>query len=422
MNELSNINSTVEKRSCFHCDSVNNIYQPEDCIIYACPVCLRIDGKIGNKSYRSLKNNWKNNYASLKLHAVGNFNGKTITIIGIAYKKGFSLPWTEYQTIDEDNNLHIFSECKGHFHYLKYIPVEDEYYKASRIVVSKNLRSFTIEDHTFERYENSYNKTQAIIGEFSYNVIDIKEILCADYICPPYLITAETHKDGKVDLFSGYYVSLEKMREIFPDQTFRYPDSSILGLAQPIFFGLDKKKINKYGLYGVCILIFLFIVFKISSSETLIDSVAFKTTVDDKDYISNSFTLDEGLGDHYLTFTGDSPSVDNEWIENQITLVNEKTGEERELSLGIEYYSGVEDGYSWSEGSTVSEVSLANVKPGKYHIKSSFVSANPYRNLSFNMEVYDSSPLNWNFGVLIVIFGGLIVIFNFTYNNIEEKR
>ena len=107
MNELTNIANKVNTRTCFHCDSVNNVYQTEDCIIYACLVCFRIDGKIGNKSYRSYTNNWKAHYASIKLHAVGNFNGKKITVVGIAYKKGFSLPWTEYQTVDEDNNICI---------------------------------------------------------------------------------------------------------------------------------------------------------------------------------------------------------------------------------------------------------------------------------------------------------------------------
>lgn len=422
MNELTNIVNKVNTRTCFHCDSVNNVYQTEDCIIYACPVCFRIDGKIGNKSYRSYTNNWKAHYASIKLHAVGNFNGKKITVVGIAYKKGFSLPWTEYQTVDEDNNIHIFSECKGHFHYLKYIPEDDEYYKEVRIEAGKNAKEFKLENYTFERYEYSYNRSIAIIGEFNYNVIDIKDILCGEYICPPYLISTEIKKDKKVDVFSGYYVPLNKMREIFPDQTFIYPDSSILGMAQPILYGLDKKKINKYGLIGVFLLTILFLFLKLNESDSVINSLILMNTEDNKDYISNSFVLEDKFNNHYLKFEAECPPVDNEWIENQITLVNEKTGEERELALGIEYYSGVDDGYSWSEGSTDSETNLASVKPGKYHIKSKFVSAYSDRNLPFKMLVYDSSPLNWNFGILVLIFGGLIIIFNFTYNNIEEKR
>src|SRR5205085_4584400 len=45
-----------------------------------------------------------------------------------------------------------------------------------------------------------------------------------------------------------------------------------------------------------------------------------------------------------------SANVDNNWVYVAGDLINEETGLVQEFELPIEYYYGVEDGESWSEG------------------------------------------------------------------------
>jgi hypothetical protein len=421
MNELTTHNQSTPTITCFHCDTVTKLYQPNDYVIFACPSCNRISSKNQEDDYKRLKNNWKTSYASLKLYAEGTFEGKKITVAGIALKKNRTSRWTEYHLVDETGDGHILSEYLGHFHYLKFIPEDDETYKPLRKKLDKNCHKFEFEGYEFERYEFNYTNTIAITGEFPYDAINISDVYCADFIAPPYLISIELNKDKTIELFSGYYVSLNEMRTMFPSQTFSYPSSEVMGMAQPILWGLDKKKVNFYGMVGVGILTFFFILFHIFSNENILVIQNIDKIISGNEYISNSFVLEDNIANHYLQFNAQS-DVSNSWVEDQITLVNESTGEEREIALGIEYYSGVDNGYSWSEGSTISEVCLSGVPGGKYHIKSKFVTSDVDSYLPFSMTVYDSYPTNWNFGILIVIFGGLIFLFNITYNNLEEKR
>jgi hypothetical protein len=60
--------------------------------------------------------------------------------------------------------------------------------------------------------------------------------------------------------------------------------------------------------------------------------------------------------------------VHNSWMEADITLVNDNTGEEFHFEQGVEYYSGVEDGESWSEGQNYTDLTLSYIPEGKYHL------------------------------------------------------
>jgi hypothetical protein len=60
--------------------------------------------------------------------------------------------------------------------------------------------------------------------------------------------------------------------------------------------------------------------------------------------------------------------VANSWLETEIDLVNEGTGQvERELVVGVDFYSGYDDG-PWEEGSRKRSVIVPAVPPGKYRM------------------------------------------------------
>ena len=59
-------------------------------------------------------------------------------------------------------------------------------------------------------------------------------------------------------------------------------------------------------------------------------------------------------------------NVDNTWMEVQGDLINQATNEAQGFSLPIEYYQGVEDGESWSEGSQSPSVYVSALPEGTY--------------------------------------------------------
>src|SRR5206468_72139 len=64
-----------------------------------------------------------------------------------------------------------------------------------------------------------------------------------------------------------------------------------------------------------------------------------------------------------------SAPVDNTWAYVEGDLVNDDTGLVQNFSMPIEYYHGVEDGESWSEGSTTSDTHLSALPAGRYTLR-----------------------------------------------------
>ena len=61
--------------------------------------------------------------------------------------------------------------------------------------------------------------------------------------------------------------------------------------------------------------------------------------------------------------------VDNSWLEVDGDLFNEETGLVQSFSAQLEYYQGVEDGESWSEGEKSTEIFLSALPAGKYTLR-----------------------------------------------------
>jgi uncharacterized membrane protein len=70
-----------------------------------------------------------------------------------------------------------------------------------------------------------------------------------------------------------------------------------------------------------------------------------------------------------LEFEFEAPSLDNTWLAAQLDLVNEETGEVIQVSPEASYYSGVDDGERWSEGSRSASKQTAEVDPGRYVLR-----------------------------------------------------
>src|SRR5262249_57728788 len=66
-----------------------------------------------------------------------------------------------------------------------------------------------------------------------------------------------------------------------------------------------------------------------------------------------------------IRVTAVSP-VENSWVGVEGALVNEETGLVQIFDLPIEYYHGVEDGESWSEGGKEAHVYLSALPPRPY--------------------------------------------------------
>jgi hypothetical protein len=61
--------------------------------------------------------------------------------------------------------------------------------------------------------------------------------------------------------------------------------------------------------------------------------------------------------------------VSNSWASFDVDLVNEENNEVESVPIDIEFYNGVEDGESWSEGGQSKDVTLSSVPAGRYMLR-----------------------------------------------------
>ena len=98
----------------------------------------------------------------------------------------------------------------------------------------------------------------------------------------------------------------------------------------------------------------------------------------------------------------------NFWLEIDGDLVNEESGVVQEFSLPVEYYEGVTDGESWSEGSRESTAFLSALPAGQYTLRIAGHHEPQQMPLSFEISVHENVPRLQH---LIVALVGVSLLF-----------
>jgi hypothetical protein len=62
-------------------------------------------------------------------------------------------------------------------------------------------------------------------------------------------------------------------------------------------------------------------------------------------------------------------NLQNSWASFDVDFINEANNEVESVPLDIEFYSGVEGGESWSEGSREGSTSFSAIEGGKYRLR-----------------------------------------------------
>jgi hypothetical protein len=120
-------------------------------------------------------------------------------------------------------------------------------------------------------------------------------------------------------------------------------------------------------------------------------------------------------------FVKSTVPLNNDWMELDLSLVNDASNEAYEARQAIEYYSGYDDGESWSEGGQVAESSFSSVPAGNYRL---MVDPSPGQMGPNGMDV--SLELKSNVGVwgnfwmiffLIIIFPLYAFLYRWYFEN-----
>lgn len=415
------INQSVNtaKVKCDKCQTESIIQNLKSVEVFCCPKCQKIYSKTHPEYSKINGKELKDTAILLPLGSECTIDDVAYKVVGCANKheKGYSAEkWQEYVLIDNNKNYAFINCSYGHWTFMKECPKPQNFNEKSAFIDFENTDGLNYKMHS-----SYYQITEALVGEFPYDVIDVKRRFTREFVNAPRMFTYERWGEERT-YFTGHYMTPKEVRKSFGDTEIKTPGRSGIGSCQPFYFNINPQSFQRLSFIFFAITFVIYLLFGninqevqlVSNKGILVDSVK-------KEHIvSRSFTL-FGPNPSLLKIVSHS-SVDNDWIEADMTLVNEKTGEEKFFSTGIEYYHGYSDGESWSEGSTDKTEYLNNISPGTYHLDINVMGSDVSTYRDIQIMVYKDYPTNWNYWLLIIVFGCITFIVVYFGNRFENAR
>lgn len=344
----------------------------------------------------------------------GEIEGKTYTVIGFLLKReeGTSYKWKEYNLRDEDGKIVTLSEFNGHYNLIEEIDYFDE---IKTFNSSINYEGNTY--HIFNKYKVDLLSAQ---GEFSYQIINDSISKVSEFIAPPYILIYESDKN-EARYYHGRCILPKQVEKAF--ELAVIPEQIGTGATQTMFLGINYSLFTKICFSFFILLFVIQYYFALTNTSTRVYQEAFaQSNMNDstKVLVSNTFQITDAPTALQFDLVS---NVDNDWFGVTIELINHNTGDRFEVDKTIEFYSGVDEGESWSEGSKSESVFMSQVPAGTYHINlyPEWGSINKDRN-NFEIWVYKDVAMWSNFWVTVLVGVILIIIHYIRFRIFESNR
>lgn len=462
--------------TCEKCNRTNKIVGFPSSRSYACS-CFTQYGFTSNRSIIKYKKFNDDGIAyHLPLHMVGNIDGVDYTIIGRLVKQdeNFSI-WEEYTLFNKELGYKFLSIYASNY-------VLFDFFKPKEPVdvIREDVPNWIMDGNDKFKIFNDY-KSKVILaeGEFAGDIFNDKDYQNIEFIAPPQIISYEQPIGESISILKGRQLTRTEMNDIFgQDHYFGLP-TEVVG-SSPYLDDTPFRKILY--IFASIFCTYLALQYFIGKRSVTAEKISFSPTVrptsnadlglavgatrivsaydfgqislDDKAYISDSaFVNDIGNTVHAVRFNSNEDSIKyksinrsnsgsipfeikskraaieinlaamvfDSWVDFDMEIVNQTTGESFSKNLAAEYYSGFEDGESWSEGSQTASIVFGGLERGKYTLNYTGTTG---MGRVFNADLllqetsYLSSNFWWGFWALLIPLG----IYIFVYYSRESMR
>ena len=358
--------------ACPECGTLITYYDVEGSEYYACPSChayFKYSGEETPKVFGNYKQ-VAHELPIIPLGALGKVAGSLWRVLGFVVRCEFQAQqysWTEYQLYDASTGAYAqLAQYRGHWMLARPAPATHDYQaKPNGDFVFTKEANFKI-----------YNRYQArivwAVGEFDWDIEGDDDLTITEFIAPPVMLVREKRKDSdQLTWYRAEHLEPAEVATAFGLDPAVMPAREGVGALQPDPIDAKGGAMRTLTVLAIGL---LFIGQLLSSmlhptqkllSENLqvqADSAAAPGT--GRVIVSTSFTLPQQAAlDIDLTAT-----LSNQWLELPVSLVNEQTGQGFEFTKNIEFYSGVERGETWREGSRDASALLTKIPAGRYHL------------------------------------------------------
>jgi uncharacterized protein DUF4178 len=333
--------------------------------------------------------------------------------------------WSEYLLYHPQVGFRWLVESDAHWNFVEPVPPGE---------VTEDLKSVQFRGKTFKIFQDAEARVEYVSGEFYWKVEVEERVRAVDYVKPPLMLSKEISHTyfrtggtpekpeyvqlGEINWSLGTYVPIKEVEKAF----------GVSGLARPSNVAPNQpflhKGVYKYWLILLPVLLALGIVMAIiaSANQRVMTATYQFPALPNADgtqvIFSDPFEL---RGQRNIKVTAQSPAISNSWLYMEGDLINDDTGLVQTFPLPVEYYSGVEDGESWSEGSSSEDVTLSSLPAGKYIMRLEAQWEKWQQPMPVTVTVEQGVTRGVNF-ILALIVLSIIPIFVMIWNIIFESR
>jgi hypothetical protein len=405
----------LQKYACGKCSKEVTIKLPQYtryCICTHCGTLNEYKSGVGLVQRQHTLSTFK---PAIPIGTKGHIKGTDYEVVGAVckYESGSkNTLWTEYILFNEEAGYGFLSEYSGHFSFLKEIKTGLTY-----PVYEKEI---FVGDESFVLYNDYMFGYKSAAGEF-YTSFKNYDVHAKEFISPPEMYAAEKSTGKEVTWFYGEYIPAKDVAAAFSIDNNKLPPAYGVGALQPMKGYINMALLRNMSLMALLVFFAVQTIFSFAAADKEVLKQSF--TISDsattaKAIVTASFTLLPASSNVKISI---SAPVVNSWFEAAITMVNDKTGKEYEIEKGVEYYFGVSEGESWSEGDTNQEAVISSVPKGTYHLNILASSGGAITVNNFNVVVKNDVPMWRNF-LIVVLIAALFPLIQWLRNQIFERR
>lgn len=365
---------TAAQLNCPQCGGPLELRAPDKSERVTCPNCSSLlDVSQGKLAFlKALDPRVK---PFIPLGSIGEFFGTRLMLIGFMVRsvefEGVRYYWEEYLLYEPQTGFRWLVRSDDNWNFVETVPPASVMVSGERAVIYNGKR--------FKLYQDAAARVEHVYGEFYWKVMTGEVVRAADYIAPPLMLSKEESfvlqlpqpgaKDkkpkavraGEINWSLGTFVRPQEVERAF----------GISGLPRPSKVAPNQpypyKKIYKYwGLLLLAVIAMAIVVAATTRPQKVFEQTYTLDPIKSQDDSQVRFTEPFELKGRRNIVVTAAASVDNSWVEIDGDLINQATDESEAFTLPIEYYYGVDDGESWSEGSRSPDIYLSAQPAGTY--------------------------------------------------------
>ena len=375
--------------NCTQCGGPLELRAPDQSLRVTCPNCgALLDVSHGRLEFMQALQPPKTPLV-IPVGSIGEFDGVKQMVIGFMVRsvefEGVRYYWEEFLLYNPQIGFRWLVRSDDNWSYVQSVPPGDVFHKTGRFGGKGDTVQF--QGERYKIYQDAVARVEYVIGEFYWKVACGEQTRAVDYVHPPRMLSMEaslvqlgveesgepgkTRKKkvksaptGEINWSLGTYIRRSQVEKAF----------GITGLPRTSKIAPNQlfphKKVYKYWALMLAAAFLLGLLFIATGSRAKVfeQTYALEPVANAEGtqvIFSEPFQM---KGRQNIRVTARS-NVDNSWLYVEGDLIDDATGEVQSFSMPVEYYHGVDDGESWSEGSQDPSIHLSAMPAGQYMLR-----------------------------------------------------